>query len=480
MKLTYKLFLLSTIYMLVSCNSDSRLDLSSFDIDSPENKIEAINGFIVTNDHNPLDVPEAFLKIQSLSVALTNQNWLENPNFIIQINDLKQLLKSTDIVEANTYITALEVAQKLYLKNMIPVRSQARLMQQDFDNTLNEYDQAIHALTREVMLLETPEKTYKSNIKYLTNDIKQATKEYSQLCHEFNASLTHIINKDTTSTSELYYLKFSFIEGPHTLCSRYKGMNELLSEVLENCVYINKEEILSGFNKKDRIEVSNIIDNYAPQLWHKMTSLNGFFDTNNNIQYFKKNLRQQLSRARKDLRDRKNIQSTDVGILIENYQTQIFLLKNQRQKMIDNPLLTHNQKIDINQPSFVKYIHQLQTDIIDPIESFSMKIQNPNLSNAFIRAYAEKSIKCYPAELMFAVSHTGSFSLPFSYKAQKIVFDFHHEQQYLAFQGIVTTSFPIVIKASDSNVILKRGKSLTEKLDGRLREQWSNRANYSI
>jgi hypothetical protein len=459
--------------MLVSCNSESHLDLSSFDIDSPATKTEAINGFVITNNHNPLDVPEKFLKIQSLSAKLTNQHWLENPNFIIQLNDLKALLKSTNIAEANTYITALEIAQKRYLKNMVTVRSQARLMQQDLNSTLSHNDRAIQVLTRELTLLETPEKTYQNNIKHLTNDIKQATKKYSQLSNKYNKSLTQIINKDITSTSDLYDLKFSFVEGPHTLCSRYKGMDELLNKVLENCVYINKEQILSGFNEKDRIEVSSNIDNYAPRLWNQLISLNGFFDTSNNVQYFENSLRQRLSNAQKDLRDKQNIQNRDIAKLVGNYKTQISLLENQRKNILDNPLLTHGKKIDINQPSFVEKVQQVQIAMKDPIESFSQKFHDPNLSNAFIRAYAEKTIQCYPSELMFTVSHTGAFSLPFSYKTQELVFDFHHVQEYLAFQGVLTTSFPVVIKAGDPNVILRRGKSLTDKLDGRLREQWS-------
>jgi hypothetical protein len=473
MKFTYKFALLSTIYMLVSCNSESHLDLSSFDLDSPVKKTDAINGFIITNSHNPLDVPEKFLKIQSLSAKLINQHWLENPNFILQITDLKMLLKSTNIVEANTYITTLEIAQKRYLKNMVAVRSQARFMQQDLDNTLNDYDQAIQVLTRELTLLETPEKTYQDNIKHLINDIKQATKKYSQLSNKYNKSLTKIINNDITSSSDLYDLRFSFVEGPHTLCSRYKGMDELLNKVLENCVYINKEQILSGFNEEDRIEVSSHIDNFAPRLWNQLISLNGFFDTNNNVQYFENSLRQQLSTARKDLRDKQNIQHIDIAKLVENYQTQISLLENQRQNILDNPLLTHDRKIDINQSSFVQSFQRLQTNVKNPIKPFAQKFHDPNLSNAFIRAYAKKTIQCYPSELIFTVSHTGAFSLPFSYKTQELVFDFHHNQQYLAFQGILTTSFPVVIKAGDSNVILRRGKSLTEKLNGRLREQWS-------
>ncbi|MGF1887103.1 hypothetical protein L4D13_13265 [Photobacterium profundum] len=473
MRFSYKFALLSTIYMLVSCNSESHLDLSSFDIDSSAKKTDVIYGFIITNDHNPLDVPETFLKIQSLSAKLINQHWLENPNFMIQVTDLKVLLKSTNIVEANTYITALEIAQNRYLKNMIAVRSQARLMQRDFDNTLNNYDQTIQALTHELTLLETPEKTYRNNIDNLVNDIKYATDKYSKLSNEFNKSLTKIINEDIEDTSDLYDLKFSFVEGPHTLCSRYKGMNELLNKVLENCVYINKEEILSGFNKEDRAGVSNIINNYAPQLWHQMTSLNGFFDTSNNVQYFEDSLRQRLSTVRKDLRDKQNIQNRDIAMLVENYQTQISLLENQRQNILDNPLLTHDQKIDINQTSFVQNFQRLQTDMKNPIKPFAQKFHDPNLSNTFIRAYVKKTIQCYPSELMFTVSHTGAFSLPFSYKTQELLFDFHHNQQYLAFQGVLTTSFPVVIKAGDSNVILRRGKSLTEKLDGRLREQWS-------
>lgn len=459
--------------MLVSCNSESHLDLSSFDIDSPAKKTEAINGFIITNDHNPLDVPEKFLKIQSLSAELTNQHWLENPNFIIQINDLKVLLKSTNIVEADTYIIALEIAQKHYLKNMIAVRSQARLIQHDLNSTLNNYDRAIQVLTRDLTLLETPEKTLQKNIANSINNVTHATNKYSQLNSEFNQSLTSIINKEMTSSSALYDLKFSFVDGPHTLCRRYKGMAELLNEVMVNCVYINKEEILSGFNKKDRVKVSNIIDDYAPQLWSQLTSLNGFFDTSNNVQYFDNSLRQRLSRARKDLRDKRNISIGDIDVLVRDYKAQISLLENKRKTILDNPLLTHDQKVDINQPSFVQYFQRLQTDVKNPIKSFSQKIHNPNLSHAFIRAYAEKTIRCYPSELMFTVSHTGSFNLPFRYKTQELVFDFHHNQQYLAFQGIFTASFPIVIKAGDSNVILRHGKSLTEKLDRRLREQWS-------
>ncbi len=94
MNVISKLCLLSTVCGLVACKTESQLDLDSLSINH-HNQDLAISGFVITEQSSPLSVPEEYVQIHTLSSQLLGQHWLQHPNFLGDLAELKALFKDT-------------------------------------------------------------------------------------------------------------------------------------------------------------------------------------------------------------------------------------------------------------------------------------------------------------------------------------------------------------------------------------------------
>ncbi|WP_299013368.1 hypothetical protein [uncultured Photobacterium sp.] len=470
MNIISKLSLLSVLCGLVTCNAESQLEINSFNTEQ-DRHAAIVSGYVITDQNDLLSVPEEFIHIHTLSHHLLEQHWLQNPNFIGDVTELKRLFRETQLPEAASFIATLEATKKRYLNNLDNVNAIANSMQREIDKDLDCYNLTIDKLQYKIQLLETPEETYQAKIQELENEIKLHSQHYSQLSKSLHQSLQQTLEKHALNTQLIHELKFNYEKQPHAICRQFKGMSELVSTIQNNCVYINRDQLLSAFPTDLKSDAEKIIDAYAPDIWQTMTRLNGYFDTSTNRQYFKNNLKRQLAKARQALREKKYIDEKQSTLLLQKFRQQLAQAEQKRNDTIDVGYLDQHFRIDTSSKAFVRLMENAQS----PTEPFSEVYSASDIKQNFTDAYAKKLLMEYPAELYFTVSSNGLFSIPKQTSAQQLVFNFANNKKFLTYNVAKQSNLPHVIR-SDSEHVELSSHSLLDELNTQLQKYWSSMA----
>ena len=466
MNVISKLSLLIAVFGIAACNPESQLDINSFNIKTDN---QGLHGYVITEQSNLMIIPEEYIHIHRLADQLLNKHWLQNHSFLSDLTELISLFKTTKLPEANVFIASLEAAKHRYLISVDNVDSFARTIQRDIDNDLKFYQQAIDELQDKINLLQTPEDVYVKKIKSLNHEIKYQSRQYSQLKNTFRQSLNEVIAKNDPESKLINDIKFDFSPLSRKMCSQYKGMSELLTTASENCVYINRDQLLFPFPSELKPEASAIIDHYAPQIWHAMTSLNGYFDTVENKQFFPENLNSQMVKARAALREKRHLCEHESAVLIEQYHRQIAAIKKKHHDTMTEDYLDQHLRIDTGSDAFISRFCKTSR----PIHPFAKVYRSPSDQRRFARAYARKMLSEHPAQLHFAVSSDGRFSIPKSKQANMLIFDLPGKNGLITYEMVKNTDLPSIIKPETPNTTVA-GHTLLAELDLTLRRYWGN------
>jgi len=462
-----KLTLFSTLLGLVACKAESRLDLTSLTM-SQNNQAPAVYGYAITEQNNLLSVPEEFAHIHTLSMQLLDKDWQQHPNFLGELTELKSLFSDTKLPEAAYFIETLEATKQRYLSYLNNIDSVAKAMQHEIDESLDCYNDSIEKLNERIRLIETPEDTYIAEIHDLKSKVEDQSRQYSQLNATFHQSLQQVIDKQNPEIKLIDDLTFSYDNLPHSICPQYKDMSELLTTIPNNCVYINRDQLLSPFPSNLRTEASDLINRYAPKIWRSMTQLNGYFDTSKNKQYFPDNVNYQLAQARKALREKRFLDEQDSAALVDNYQQKLTALQLKRDNTFDKGFLNQHQRVDTSSEAFInKHFNEASP----PSQPFSDVYSSSDIKQRFTEAYARKVLREYPAELQFTVSSEGLFSIPNQQEASRLIFNFDDTYQYVTYDIIKRSQLPHIIRA-DSDHIAMSTQSLIDDLNSRLQRYW--------
>lgn len=470
MKLISKLSLISALCGLVACNAESRIELKSFDMAS-ERHNEIISGYIVTEQKDLLSVPEEFIKIHNLSHHLLEQHWLQNPNFIGDVTELKRLFRETRLPEAASFIATLNATKQRYLNNLDNVNAIAFAMQRDADKDLDGYQNTLEQLQHKIQLLETPEEAYHKKVASLEKEIRIESKRYGELSKSLHGSLQKILDDYMPGSQLIHQLKFNYDNLPHAMCRQFRGMSELVASISSNCVYINRDQMLSAFPASLADEANKVINEHVPDLWRSMTRLNGYFDTSTNSQFFKDNLRSQLAKTRQALREKRYLDQQQSEKLLENFKMQLASIEGKRSKVIDKGYLDQELRVDTASKAFIRLMKKAQS----PTLPYSEVYYDAGLQESFTKAYAKKLLTEYPAELYFTVSSDGVFSIPREAGAQQLVFNFADSSQYLTYDVVIQSSLPQVIDSQDQHAEMS-SHSLLDELKGQLQKLWDSKA----
>lgn len=136
MNVIAKLGLISAICGLVACKPESQLDLTSI-ANQGDNHTTKINGYVITEQNNLLAIPDDYIELHKLSEHLLNRHWLQNPNFLTELEQLQSLFKKTRLPEANVFIRSLEESKKRYLTSVDNADLIARSVQRELDKDLD-------------------------------------------------------------------------------------------------------------------------------------------------------------------------------------------------------------------------------------------------------------------------------------------------------------------------------------------------------
>lgn len=462
-----KLCLLSTVCGLMACKAESQLDLTSFDI-NPDNQNLAISGFVITEQNNLLSPPDEFVHIHVLSKRLIEHHWLQHPNFLGELSELKELFRETALPEATLLMATLEAAQNRYLSYLNNVDLVAKGMQREIDKDLDCYNSTIDKLNKKIHFLETPEAIYHDKIRVLTEKIKYQSTQYNQLNDTLRQSLQQVVDRHDPNIKIIDDLKFSYDDQPHDICRQYKGMSELLTTIRNNCVYINRDQLLSAFPTDLKVQASQIIDSYAPEIWQSMTQLSGYFDTSDNKQYFPDNLKYQLAQARQALREKRYISEDESAVLLSRYQQELIDIQQHRNDTIDTGLLNPYFRVDTRSDAFINQLSQ----VASPVQPYADVYNNADIKKSFSQAYAEKMLYQYPNELFFTVSPSGLFSIPNQDEAKRVIFSLTDNNRYFTYDMTKRSQLPHIIR-SDSIHISPSTQSLVDELSSRLLQSWA-------
>ena len=94
-------------------------------------------------------------------------------------------------------------------------------------------------------------------------------------------------------------------------------------------------------------------------------------------------------------------------------------------------------------------------------------------TDRFARAYARKMLSEHPAQLHFAVSSDGRFSIPKSKQANMLIFDLPGKNGLITYEMVKNTDLPSIIKPETPNTTVA-GHTLLAELDLTLHRYWGN------
>ncbi|RWX55053.1 hypothetical protein [Photobacterium chitinilyticum] len=467
MNVISKLCLLSTICGLVACKTESQLDLDSLSINHHNQNLE-ISGFVITEQSSPLSVPEEYVQIHTLSSQLLGQHWLQHPNFLGDLAELKALFKNTRLPEAGSFIAALEQTKNHYINSLNNIDLKAKGLQREIDKDLDDYKTSIAELETKILFLQTSENVYHERVRTLELNIKLQSRQYHQINDVLRQSLQQLLNKHAPNIQLINELTFSYDDQPHAICRQYNGMSELLTTISQNCVYINRDQLLSPFPSFLKGRASDLIDSYAPAIWRSMTRLNGYFDTTKNKQYFPDNLKYQLAQTRQALREKKYINENKSALLLHRYQQELAYTRQQQDDTLSKRFLDQNLRIDTRSDAFINLLNQTES----PVHPYADLYNSTGIKNRFTHAYAEKVLSQYPYELSFTVSPSGYFSIPNQTKAKSVIFNFTDGSQFLNFKITKRSPLPHIISSESTNLSLNT-HSLIDALSEKLEQRWA-------
>lgn len=421
-------FSILLLCIITGCDKNSYIDYSSFNIKPEIISSQEKQGFIITDTCSPFYTPSNFKKLKNSSRSLINSNWLSNPHYLEDINNLIYQFNQTHITDSDIFVKSLNNSASIYKNNMIEVNVLKRKLQVDINHKLNYYQQAIESINTRLSIMQMDEKQHIKNIETIRNSIKEKQLYYAKLRRTLTEELRKLQLNNSLIFNLISDIKFKYRVHNTLNCSKYLGSYQQITfSSPYACVYYNNEELIAKVPAKYQQQVSNIFDKHVPNLWATMLQLNGYFSSNYNKQISDSYLQKDLVIANNNLAIKRMINAElQPCNAIDIQQINLKKLNIAMTNDINKDLLDDNNEINISTPAFYDELSPLLTSgkIKDPIINFSLLYNNKILIRNFTNQYATKILNEYPKSLTFAIADNGSFILPkIREKRYKIVID---------------------------------------------------------
>ncbi|MDO6498029.1 hypothetical protein [Photobacterium sanguinicancri] len=461
--------ILATVLSLVACQGDNKLDLESLNVANINQFNASSRGYVITEHNDLLAIPEFIQEIHRLSASLADQHWLKNPKFIAQANSLRVHFQASELHEAKIFIAALDEAISQYSSNIAKVNALANVKQREIDADLIAYQATLNDLEHTLAILKTPIHEYETRLDKLSDAITDESRHFAKLRNDFQASFREL---DSDDHPMAYDIRFSYVQQPRSMCSRFDEMRELITTLDEGCTYVNREELLDEISTTSHPQAEQLIDYYAPLLWLSMTKLSGFFDTNYNTQFFPHNLRHLHTKTKIALNEKRILMQGNTRKMLEDYEYRLAQLKNEHTRNIPYDFVDEQFTVDTNSDAFVHYFEQYAAEnnysLYQPIDRFKELINDQAAIKQFTSAYAKKTLNNYPTTLTFQVTGRGYYNVPSREKAIGIIFDFYHSEQHMILCNRAREELPVIVTEHTADFHHIEGVSLVTELDRRL------------
>ncbi|PSW59488.1 hypothetical protein C0W54_19970 [Photobacterium kishitanii] len=421
-------FSLLLLCIITGCDKDSHIDYSSFNIKPEIISSQEQQGFIITDTCSPFNIPLDFTNLKNSSRTLINSDWLSNPHYLEDINNLIYLFNQAHISDSDVFINSLNNSALIYKNNMIEVNSLKRKLQTDINNKLNYYQQAIASITTRLSIMKMDEKQHIENVAMIKSAIKEKQNYYTKLRRNLTDDLSKLQLNDSLIFDLISEIKFKYKAHSTVNCSKYLGSYQQVTfPSTHACIYYNNAELIAKVPTKYQQQVNTIFDKHVPNLWNTMLQLNGYFASNYNKQVFDSYLQKDLVIATNNLAIKRTL--NDEKQPCNTIDTQLKTLEKLNAAMtndINKLLLDDNNEINISSPDFYTKLTPLLINgkVKDPIINFSLLYNNRVLIKNFTKEYATKILNEYPKSLTFVVADNGTFTLPkIRAKHYKVVID---------------------------------------------------------
>ncbi len=409
-------FFIIMLCMVAGCDKESHIDYSSFNIQPEVIPDQKQQGFIITNKCSPFKTPLDFKNLEYASKSLIRSNWLSNPHYLEDINNLIYQFNQTHIENAAIFIQALNNSALIYKKNMIEVNIIKRKLQTEINSKLMYYQHELASVNTRLETVKKDEKQHLKEISIIKNKIKEKQKYYIKLRRSLKNDLEAILLDDVLTLDLVSNINFKYKKDKTLHCSKYLGeYRQITFTSPDVCVYYNKEELLNKIPQKYQSKINVIMNTYVPELWKTMVGLNGYFEANYNKQVFDHYLQKDLMVANNNLAIKRTINmGKQSQHTIDNYIQQYNKLTIAMENNIDRALLDEQNQINISSKAFYQKLSPLllSNKIKDPIVNFLILYNNKGLVTKLTQEYATKILNEYPKELTFNIASNGNFILP--------------------------------------------------------------------
>ena len=463
--------------MVSGCDNKSNIDYSSFNITPEIIPSQKQQGFIITDAYSPFNTPLEFKNLECTAKSLINSNWLSNPHYLEDINNLIYQFNQINIKSSDVFIQSLNNSALIYNRNMIEVNILKRKLQTDIDKKLSDYQQKLASIDTHLDIIKKDEKQHVEKINTIKTKIKEQQQYYANLRRSLKNDLHTILRDNDLVFDLISNIKFKYKEDKTLHCSKYFDIYQKINLTSShNCIYYNKEELINKTPKQYHHQVSLVFNKYIPELWKTMVTLNGYFDLNYNKQVFDDYLQKDLMTANNNLAIKRTIKSQQNSQhAIEEYVNKSKQLHLKMDLNADKSLLDDNNIIDISSTEFHKKLSRLLTNrsIKNPIVNFSLLFNNKNLVENFTHEYATKILNEYPKKLSFNIKNNGDFILPkINANHYKIVIDVKKSYSVIYNScSILTPPTDLTQKTPNTTAI---EHNLNQIISQQLFKQWFN------
>ncbi|MCD9517671.1 hypothetical protein [Photobacterium phosphoreum] len=470
-------FFILLLFMVSGCDNESHIDYSSFNITPEIIPHQKQQGFIITDTYSPFNTPLEFKNLEYSTKELINSNWLSNPHYLEDIKNLIYQFNQINIKSSAIFIQALNNSALIYKTNMIEVNILKRALQKDVNQKLNHYQQELASINTHLEIIKKDEKQHIENINTLKTKIKEKQQHYTKLRRSLKSDLETILLNNDLVFDLISNINFKYKKDKALYCPKYLDVYQNINVISSNdCIYYNKEELISKIPKQYQHQVDITFNKYIPELWETMVKLNGYFESNYNKQVFDDYLQKDLMIANNDLIIKRTMKSEqNAQYSIKEYVNKSKQLHLEMNINIDKYLLDDNNRVDISSAAFYKKLSPLLTNntIKNPIINFSLLYNNKNVVEKFTQQYATKILNEYPKTLSFHITNKGNFILP-KIKANryKIVIDIK-ESYSVIYNNCNILASPVDLTQQTPNTTIIE-HNLNQIIRLQLFKQWYN------
>ncbi|PTB31125.1 hypothetical protein DAT36_18525 [Photobacterium phosphoreum] len=237
--------------MVSGCDNESHIDYSSFNITPEIIPHQKQQGFIITDTYSPFNTPLEFKNLEYSTKALINSNWLSNPHYLEDINNLIYQFNQIDIKSSAIFIQALNNSALIYKTNMIEVNILKRALQKDVNQKLNYYQQELASINTHLEIIKKDEKQHIEKINTLKIKIKEKQQHYTKLRRSLKSDLETILLNNDLVFNLISNINFKYKKDKALYCSKYLDVYQNINVISSNdCIYYNKEELISKIPKQ--------------------------------------------------------------------------------------------------------------------------------------------------------------------------------------------------------------------------------------